>query len=178
MNANRRLLRLFETRIWEIFPIARKCKIFAYRKLLGLQNPVSIHSHVNISAHHIIPSGSSDNYVSKKIEIGKNCVLNDNVNIDITGHVRIGDDVVLAEEVVIYTHNHRFPNKPKIHTEVSSLIIDDGVFIGRRVIILSSCHHIGKNARIGAGAVVTKDIPDNAIAVGVPAKVIKFQNGI
>lgn len=41
---------------------------------------------------------------------------------------------------------------------------------------MPTCHYIGKFARIGAGAVVTKDIPDYAIAVGVPARVIRFQD--
>lgn len=45
--------------------------------------------------------------------------------------------------------------------------------MGSRAIILSSCHYIGKNARVGAGAVVTKDVSDNTIVAGVPAKVIK-----
>ena len=55
----------------------------------------------------------------------------------------------------------------------TKLVISEGVIIGSRAIILPSCHYIGKNARIGAGAVVTKDIPDYAVAVGVPAQVVR-----
>lgn len=80
----------------------------------------------------------------------------------------------IAESVIIYTHWHKFPNKPSLHTETNSLRIANGVFVGARAIVLSSCHYIGNNAIIGAGAVVTKDVPDNAVVVGVPAKIIKY----
>lgn len=46
--------------------------------------------------------------------------------------------------------------------------------IGSRAIILDSCNYIGLHARIGAGAVVTKDVPDYSVVVGVPARVIKY----
>ena len=57
----------------------------------------------------------------------------------------------------------------------TSLTIEEGAVIGSRAIILATCHYIGKYARIGAGAVVTKDVPDYAIAVGIPAKVVRIQ---
>ena len=47
-------------------------------------------------------------------------------------------------------------------------------FIGSRCIILHNCNYIGKNAVIGTGSVVTKDVPDNTIVVGNPAKIIKY----
>lgn len=52
--------------------------------------------------------------------------------------------------------------------------IEDGVAIGAGSSVIGAVH-IGKNAVIGAGAVVVKDIPDNAVAVGVPARVIKIR---
>lgn len=58
----------------------------------------------------------------------------------------------------------------------TKLHICKGAYIGTHAIILDSCNYIGKCARIGAGAVVTKDIPDYAVAVGIPAKVVKFIN--
>lgn len=58
----------------------------------------------------------------------------------------------------------------------TSLRICEGAYIGSRAIILDSCNYIGKYARIGAGAVVTKDVPDYALVVGVPAKVVKMLN--
>ncbi len=79
---------------------------------------------------------------------------------------------------LIESHYHPFHsdhNKSRDLVEPTSLVIEDGAVIGSRAIIMPSCHRIGKHARIGAGAVVTKDIPDYAVAVGVPAKVVRFQ---
>ena len=53
------------------------------------------------------------------------------------------------------------------------IVIGDDVWIGYGAIIMSGVH-VGQGAIIAAGSVVTKDIPDNAIAVGVPAKVVKY----
>lgn len=56
-----------------------------------------------------------------------------------------------------------------------SLEIGNDVWIGSEVIILAKCHHIGNGAVIGAGSIVTSDIPAYAVAVGNPAKVIKYR---
>ena len=99
-----------------------------------------------------------------------------NVFIDYSGEVIIKDNVRLTNGVIIESHHHQIhsdPNTPKDIVIPTKLIIEEGAVIGSRAIILSSCHYIGKNSRIGAGAVVTKDIPDNVVAVGSPAKIIK-----
>jgi maltose O-acetyltransferase len=62
-------------------------------------------------------------------------------------------------------------------TEEKSVTIGDGCWICSRVIILPGVH-IGKNSVIGAGSVVTKDIPDYAIAAGNPAKVVRIRDGV
>ena len=59
--------------------------------------------------------------------------------------------------------------------KLGDMTIVNDVWISQGVIILSGCHRIGNGAVIGAGAIVTKDIPDCAICVGSPAKIIKYR---
>ena len=74
----------------------------------------------------------------------------------------------------IITQNHLYLEEGFDGCKGEDIIIDDFVWIGDHVIILPGVR-IGKHAIIGAGAVVTKDIPDYAIAVGNPAVVKKFR---
>lgn len=125
---------------------------------------------VNISRQH---------YLYGTISIGDNVLLGKHVFIDYSGIIEIKDNVRITNGVVIETHHHAFHSDPRVPRNViepTKLVIEDGAVIGSCAIILASCHHIGRNVRIGAGAVVTKDIPDYAIAVGVPAKVVKMLN--
>lgn len=122
---------------------------------------------VNISRQH---------YLDGTINIGDNVLLAKNVFIDYSGDVVIKDNVQLANGVIIETHHHAFHSDPNASRSIitpTSLLIEEGAVVGSRAIILSSCHYIGRNARVGAGAVVTKDVPDNTVVVGVPAKIIK-----
>ena len=61
------------------------------------------------------------------------------------------------------------------NTEKTPLVVEDDVWFGARVIILPGCKHIGKGVIVGAGAVVTKDIPDYAIVGGNPARILKYR---
>ena len=124
---------------------------------------------VNISRQH---------YLDGKITIGNNVLLAKHVFIDYSGQVLIEDKVKIAAGVSIETH-HRDLDAYKDGKDANiptSLRICKGAYIGTNAIVLDSCNYIGEYARIGAGAVVTKDIPDYAVAVGVPAKVIRYLN--
>lgn len=93
------------------------------------------------------------------------------------GLIVIEDDVLLGPSIQIYTSQHRFSN-PDISIidqgieEPKPVVIKKGAWIGAGVIILQGVT-IGTNAVVGAGSVVTKDIPDHTLAVGSPARVIK-----
>ena len=93
------------------------------------------------------------------------------------GPVFIGKNVMMGPEVIVYTHNHEFsrtdiPMNQQGKGKTDPVYIDDDVWIGRRAMILPGVH-IGRGSIIGAGAVVSKSIPEFSVAVGVPAKVVK-----
>lgn len=84
----------------------------------------------------------------------------------------------MGPDVVILTHTHNIDRVDipmgKQGSRVARVIIGDDVWIGMRSIIMPGVK-IGNGAVIGAGAVVTKDVPDYAIVGGVPAKIIKYR---
>lgn len=87
---------------------------------------------------------------------------------------------MMGTDVTVITRNHRhdrtdIPMMEQGFEEEQPVVIGNDVWIGDRVVILPGVH-IGNGCIIGAGAVVTKDIPDNAIAAGVPARVIRFRD--
>lgn len=117
--------------------------------------------------------------IGNSIEIGSNSGIGKNAyisNIGGGGEVIIGNNVMMAPDVVILTKSHEYGdikipmNMQKSYS--STVIIEDDVWIGIRTIILPGVK-IGKGSIIGAGAVLTKDIPPYSIAGGVPAKIIK-----
>lgn len=95
--------------------------------------------------------------------------------------LKIGNDVTIAEHVYFVggVHTYSDPDIPICFQgapeEKPPLEIGDSVWIGVRAMVLPGCKKIGKNVIIGAGAVVTKDVPDYAIVGGNPAKIIKFR---
>lgn len=94
--------------------------------------------------------------------------------------VTIGNYLMMAEDVLFLGGNHVYddidtPMMFQGGTTKTELVIADDVWIGARVIVLPGCKHIGKGAIIGAGSVVTKDVPDYAIVGGNPARVIRLR---
>ena len=109
------------------------------------------------------------------IEIGDNFFANFNFVVLDVGKVRIGNNVQIAPNVGLYTAGHPLhPDSRNSGYEYGiDITIGNNVWIGGNVCVMPGVT-IGDNAVIGAGAVVTKDIPANAVAVGNPAKVIKM----
>ncbi|MEO3945965.1 sugar O-acetyltransferase [Gorillibacterium sp. CAU 1737] len=108
------------------------------------------------------------------IEVGNNFYANFNCTILDVGKVIIGDNVMFAPNVSIYTAGHPLhPDSRNSGYEYGiGITIGNNVWIGGNV-ILNPGVTIGNNVVIGAGSIVTKDIPDNVIAVGSPCKVIR-----
>lgn len=108
------------------------------------------------------------------IEVGKNFFANYNCTIIDVAKVKIGDNCQMAPNVSIFTAGH--PVHPAARNTMYEygieVTIGDNVWIGGNTVILPGVH-IGSNTVIGAGSVVTKDIPDWVIAGGNPCKVIR-----
>jgi len=114
------------------------------------------------------------------VEVGKNCTINAHCWIGAGfSRVIIGDDVRIGSGVGISCAAHNFDNKNKLIREQgiksgANIIIEGDNWIGMNACICPGVR-IGRGAVIGAGAVVVADVPPYAIAVGVPAKVIKYR---
>ena len=106
-----------------------------------------------------------------KMKIGNNVFINSNLLAMARGGITIEDNVQIAGNVSLLTNNHDpydrmiLPCKP--------ILIKKGAWIGANVVVLRGIS-IGKHAIVGAGSVVTKDVPDYAVVVGNPAKVVKM----
>ena len=111
----------------------------------------------------------------KNIEVGENFFANYNLTILDVGKVIIGSNVQIAPNVSIYTAGHPIhPQSRNSGYEYGiGVTIGDNVWLGGNVIINPGVH-IGNNAVIGSGSIVTKDIPDNVVAAGIPCKVFKM----
>jgi maltose O-acetyltransferase len=93
--------------------------------------------------------------------------------------VTFGADVVMGPDVVIMTDAHNFddltkPINQQGNVGVRPVVIGDDVWIGTRVIIMPGVK-VGSKAVIGAGTVVTRDVPDRAVFAGVPGKVLRYR---
>ena len=92
------------------------------------------------------------------------------VNIDVTDSVTLEKNVILSHDCEIIRHEHDFGRDRTKLGSHSPLVIHEGVFLGCHVIILEGCHEVGAWSVIGAGSVITKDVPNYAIVAGNPAR--------
>jgi maltose O-acetyltransferase len=116
-------------------------------------------------------------YTGWEIEIGDDSSLG--IGCIVPYDLKVGKDVMMGPYVIIVGENHKsdrrdLPMRLQGYHQYPPVRIEDDVWIGARVIILPGLR-IGKGAIIGAGAVVTKDVPPYAICAGNPARVIKYR---
>ena len=124
--------------------------------------------HVNIEKGAEFPSS---------VEIGDNSGIG--IRAQINGKVVIGKNVMMGPDVCIFTRNDAYartdiPMNAQGFDIEKPVVIEDDVWIGARVIILPGVR-IGTGAIIGAGAVVTKDVPAYAVVGGNPAQILKMR---
>jgi acetyltransferase-like isoleucine patch superfamily enzyme len=137
----------------------------------GGGGPVTIGDRVCILRDTIIETGDQGSLqISNDVYIHPRCQIN-----TYKVAVKIGDGVLIAANCALYSHEHGIVlNRPIREQPLYSkgpIIIGDHAWLGTGAIVLGGVT-IGEGAVVGAGAVVTKDIPDNCIALGVPARVV------
>jgi acetyltransferase-like isoleucine patch superfamily enzyme len=138
------------------------------RKLKGKPKFLRIHPTTSIRNSQNISFG-------KNVRITMNCCIWAEQNSKII----FGDNILIGPGVKMFCANHgtKLCNIPMTYQErtESNITIEDDVWIGANSVITSGVI-IGKGSVIAAGSVVTKNIPNNAIVGGVPAKIIKYRN--
>jgi acetyltransferase-like isoleucine patch superfamily enzyme len=147
-------------------------------KPLNLRNArhIYIGSRVTIQKHSWLLTLQLNKNQTPKLVIGDGAAIGYFNHITCVNHVEIGPKVLTADGVHISDNGHTFDNSriPIMDQPViskGSVFIGEGTWIGENVSVLSC--RIGRNCTIGANAVVTHDIPDFCVAVGIPARVIK-----
>jgi lipopolysaccharide O-acetyltransferase len=167
--------------------------IIFYSKARIIRRPLIIRGKRNIDLGKSLTTGVGcrlEAYPKEKnrnkdtlIKFGENVEINDYVHITAMNSVTIGNNVLMASKIYISDCSHGFyegdsndsspkvaPNKRKY--KMSSVVIENNVWLGEFVSVLPGVT-IGEGSIIGSNSVVTKSIPPNSIAVGIPAKVIK-----
>jgi len=112
--------------------------------------------------------------IPSRIYIGNNNCINHNVILDGRGELVIGNNVDIAQDVNIWTAQHDY-NDDNYSGITGKVVIDDYVWLASRATVLPGVH-IHKGAVVASGAVVTKDVPENAIVGGIPARIIGHRN--
>ena len=114
------------------------------------------------------------NWGGKHVHMGKNVYANFNLTLVDDAHIYISDDCMIGPNTVIATAGH--PIDPELRAKVTQYNMDvhigKNVWLGAGVVVMPGVT-IGDNSVIGAGSIVTKDIPANVVAVGNPCRVMR-----
>jgi acetyltransferase-like isoleucine patch superfamily enzyme len=139
--------------------------------------PVELDSNVLIYRDSIIQTGAGGS-----VTIGEWSSLQPRCQLSAyKGSIQIGCEVQIAPNCAFYPYDHGFASGELIRRQPlqtkGDIVIENDAWLGVGVIVLDGVR-IGEGAVVGAGSVVTRDIPDNAIAVGAPARVVKMRNEV
>ena len=140
------------------------------------KNGVQFGSHVSIGCFTRIECTGSFSHLGEGFSCGDYCGLGTNAFYGAAGGITIGNNVIIGNYVTMHSENHNFSdtNIPiRLQgTNHKGIVIGNNCWIGAKVTILDGVH-IGDGCVVAAGAVVTKNFPDNVVIGGVPAKIIK-----
>jgi len=118
-----------------------------------------------------VNNGAGPVYIGERSRIGLSCTV--------IGPVTIGNDIMLAQNIVLSGLNHSYEDLSKPISRqkqtTSMITIEDEVWIGANVVIVAGVR-VGKHSVIAAGSIVTRDVPPNSVVAGNPAKILKAYN--
>ena len=114
----------------------------------------------------------------QNLELGTNVTIQPMSYIEASGGVKIGSDTSIAHGVSIMSETHNIDDREELFKNqgmtYKPVVIGEDTWIGAKVTIMAGVT-IGNKAVVGANSVVTKDVPDYAIVVGAPARIIKYR---
>jgi len=153
--------------------------LWIYPFLLRGRLPISVGSDVEFRSLRSLSLGQwvfigGRASIGKSVTIGNSCYVGKNTFLD--QNVIIEDRVSIARNCTIMTSTHRNDDPTRRSGKgefVSEIVIGTGSWIGTGVMILPKVNRIGKFSIVGAGSVVTKDVPENTVVAGNPARVIR-----
>lgn len=158
--------------------VGKKTNVETVLKLYGSKH-IWIGNNVTIGKLCWLAAGYETGSCNPILKIGNGCRIGNLNHIYATDSIIIENDVLTADKVYISDNLHSYSDITiPIHTQPimqkKNVIIGEGSWIGEHVCIIGAT--VGKHCVIGANSVVTKDIPDYSVAIGVPARVIKTFN--
>ena len=175
------LFRSFKIRLFRLFykskfkSFGTKSGIYSHLKIDGFEN-ISIGNNVSVAYKTWLAAVPHTGAAKCELIIGDGTSIGNFNHIYATKSIVIGNNVLTADKVYISDNLHSYENvllpimKQPIK-QIATVVIGDGCWLGENVCVIGAS--VGKNSVIGANSVVTKDIPDNCLVVGVPAFIKK-----
>lgn len=164
-----------------LYVFVRQSALFSLPALRRLRNNIyaMYFDCEDIAVDDFVRIGPAHSSNTTSIQIGKGLRVGRNVEIDVSGGVVLGDRVSISEDVRIYTHDHLIDGPSvnwRVHPmKMNRLVVGDDVWIGSGAVVLSGVSRIGRGAIIGAATVVISDVPDFAVVVGNPGRVVRLR---